>query len=110
VNARKERLARNETLFREVNERIRDVADDQPGGEPHRYEFFCECADTECMERVAMTLGEYEVVRRTPTWFFIVPGHEFTEIEQVVRLGDGYEIVDKVRRAGELAVERDPRS
>jgi hypothetical protein len=39
-----EHLARNESLFREVNERIEDVA-----GENEAVEFVCECTDEVCV-------------------------------------------------------------
>ena len=108
VNARDERLARNQAIFREVNERVASVA--QNGlGEPIRYEFLCECSETDCFERLELTLGEYESVRSKPTWFVIAAGHEFVELEQVVRQNDGYQIVQKVGEAGEVVAASDPR-
>jgi hypothetical protein len=52
--ARQIRAARNHSLFREVNERIRDVRDrlrdeSASGGDTH-VTFVCECADTSCAE------------------------------------------------------------
>jgi hypothetical protein len=108
VNARDERLARNETIFREVNERVASVADNHLG-EPIRYAFLCECSDTGCFERVDLTLGEYESVRATPTWFVIALGHELTEIEQVVRRNDEYQVVQKLGELGEAVAASDPR-
>ena len=49
----KERLARNETLFRELNERINAVAGTL-GGDDHAYEFVCECSDSHCTVRITL--------------------------------------------------------
>src|SRR5207248_5026775 len=59
LDAQEERIARNEALFREVNERIAESAQ---RFESHRAEFVCECADQDCTERVEATLDEYERV------------------------------------------------
>ena len=59
--AREERLARNEVLFRSVNEAIEQQALEFGGLDS--YEFICECARTACFERVSLTLKQYEHVR-----------------------------------------------
>ena len=52
-----ERLARNEVLFRAINQRIRELAHRfDAGGDP--VTFICECADETCVEKVALTLRE----------------------------------------------------
>ena len=105
----KVRAARNESLFREVNERI-DSA--RSGVSPMFTEFMCECADDSCFEHVSLTSEEYSSVRRMgPVYFILRPGHEATDIERVVAgQGDRYEIVEKQDVAAEVAVELDPRS
>jgi hypothetical protein len=57
-----ERSARNETFFREVNERIDEVAATL-GDDDHRYEYVCECSDPTCTERIALSRAEYERIR-----------------------------------------------
>lgn len=101
------RLALNQAIFREVNDRVAEVAIDVVAAEPVRYEFFCECTDTACTERLELTLGEYESLRTTPTWFAIALGHAHPSIEQVVRRNDRYEIVEKLDEAGEVAAAAD---
>ena len=61
-DAQQERLAQNEVTFRAVNEKIAAVALNLGGAEP--YHFICECATTACFESLALTLREYEDVRR----------------------------------------------
>jgi hypothetical protein len=111
MDAREERLAGNEVLFRDINERIADVA--EPHASPrdeHVYEFFCECSNVGCDLRLPLTLAAYEAVRSEPTQFVIAPGHELPEIEAVVFRADAYEVVRKQGDAAELAEENDPRS
>ena len=109
MDAREERLAKNETLFRDLNERISQVAAAQLTDD-HVYEFLCECSNADCTLRLKLTLAEYEAVRRDPVLFVVAPGHELPEIEHVVARSDGYQLVRKEGEAAELAEERDPRS
>src|SRR4051795_9091504 len=74
MTTRAERQGRNESLFREVNERIAEL--NQTFQVEGRSEFLCECAQEECREPVSISLEEYEEVRRSPIRFFLLPGHE----------------------------------
>jgi hypothetical protein len=87
-----ERLARNQALYREVNERIVELLD----APTTPIEFLCECSNDGCAETVSMTLTEYELVRAQPTTFAVVPGHEILAIERVVEKNHTYLVVDKV--------------
>ena len=108
MDAREERLARNETLFRSVNENIEDAAaSSQFDG--HVFEFFCECSNIDCTLLLPLTLSEYERVRADPKQFIVAPGHELPEIENVVARGGGYQIVVKEGEAAEFVAEHDPR-
>jgi hypothetical protein len=107
VTDRERRLALNQTLFREVNERVAGAAHAQAGDEPFHYEFFCECSDSGCLERLRLTIGEYEAMRSNPTWFAIADGHEIPAIEQVVRRAPEYAVVQKLDEFGELVAERE---
>jgi len=59
-----ERIALNESTFREANERIEAAADkmDLVGPVP----FICECPDRTCTQIVRVTLDGYEDVRQHP--------------------------------------------
>lgn len=112
MGAREERLGANEALFREVNERVAEVAEQFLAGDtPDTVNFSCECADGECVEKIAMTVDEYEAVRAKATQFAVVPGHVATEIERVVAEHPNYVVVEKQDPdAKEVARETDPRS
>ena len=103
-----DRAARNEALFRRVNERVEEVnqAFESILGDS---DFFCECADVDCMEKIRMTLAEYEDLRSVSTHFAVKPGHILPENERVVDERAGYIVVEKVGHAGRRAAELDPR-
>ena len=111
---RGERMAKNEALFRSINERVKDVAprfEDAIGGmAPARLNFVCECGLEGCFEMIPMTRAEYEAVRAHPTRFVIAPGHETPSVERVVRTDGGYAIVEKNAEEASVALETDPRS
>ncbi len=105
MDERAERIGKNEALFREVNERIEEVADGI------RTEFLCECGDVECTQPVTLALAEYELVRAEPDRFAVLPGHELLDVEEVVESHEGYVVVRKHPGGpAELAQSRDPRS
>ena len=104
-----ERLARNESFFRSVNERIREIVGEQ-GADGHVYEFICECADTACLERVRLTIAEYEAIRASGTRFLLAEGHDIGAIETVVAETSAGIVVEKVGVAAEIADALDPRA
>jgi hypothetical protein len=63
--------ARNQLLFREVNERIREVLDSQEDST----EFLCECSRDDCTETILLSLEEYDRIRSSPNHFLAEPGH-----------------------------------
>jgi hypothetical protein len=97
--------AHNQSLMREVNERIEQIAED--AAHP---EFLCECADPDCVETIQLSIAEYEAVRSSPLRFPIKPGHDYTEFERVVEGNETYVVVEKFGKAGEIAQRLDPRS
>ena len=105
-----ERQARNEALFREVNERIAELGTSaEAWSADGTVEFMCECGvDGGCGERVRMPLHVYEQVRGQDDRFVVRPGHETLELERAVEWPDDYVIVDKVN-AAEPFVADDPR-
>jgi hypothetical protein len=103
-----ERLAKNESVFRALNENIRGLASGLHGQEP--FEFICECSTSGCFERVSLTLAEYERIRQDGTHFLLAAGHEDIAIEQVIAERDGYVVVEKDGVAGLVADDEDPRA
>ena len=104
MSASLERLARNQALFREVNERIQQTA-----GNNTRIEFVCECSDTECIETIDLRLTDYEQIRADPLRFVIKPGHEIDAIERVISEDGGSAVVEKHKAEDDL-IQMDPRA
>jgi hypothetical protein len=102
-----ERLAKNEALFRAVNERLDEVGDAIPWSKTTDY--LCECSAASCMEIIELTNDEYERARSRPTRFVLVPGHQEPDLERVVEENDGFLLVEKAVAVDEI-IEDDPRS
>jgi hypothetical protein len=82
--------ARNQALWREVDERIKAVA--ETSGD---VQCLCEWPKMDCTESVTMSVAEYERIRSSRIRFPIVVGHEFPELEGVIEVSDGYAVVQK---------------
>ena len=109
MSSREERIGLNEVVFREVNERIEDLAETFDL-KTQVLDFVCECGDANCRERLSMTRAEYEQLRSDAHQFAVHPGHEYPEVESVIARRKGYDVVVKNRGAPEQIAERtDPR-
>jgi hypothetical protein len=108
VSSRAERVARNESTTRQINEQIEQAHQAAPT-EGH-VRVLCECGRPECDRVIAMTLAEYEAVRADSVQFAVARDHVLAEVERVVAQTDRYRVVAK--REGTpaaVAVEEDPR-
>jgi hypothetical protein len=107
---RETRAARNQSLFREINERVKHVNEGfsmvLPVGE-----WICECADDTCVERIELSAAAYEAVRNNGTHFLVAPSdqHVLIDVERVTERNDRYWVVEMFGAAGKLADEFDPR-
>ena len=81
-----ERIAKNNTIFRDANEHIRAKADEYQS-DIERIPFLCECPREHCTE----------LVRSNDSHFFMVPDHAAAEqpLGTVVQREEGYVIVEK---------------
>lgn len=110
-----EKVARNNALFRDANERIESAATDAGlGGNDRPVPFICECSDRDCTSIIHLTLDAYRRVRSNPRWFVHAPRHEESRdgLVRALERHDGYVLVEKIGRAGEiteaLAERRNP--
>ncbi len=102
------RIARNESIFRDVNEAIE--SGHWPGEEDSPVAFRCECGRLGCSRLVEIKVGAYERVRAHARRFLVVAGHDISDAETIVETHDGYVVVEKRDEAGRLAAATDPRS
>jgi hypothetical protein len=107
---REERIGLNEAVFREVNERINDLAE-QFGLESQPLDLVCECGDPSCVERISMSRERYEQLRGDPTHFAVFPGHEDSDVEDVIARHGTYDVVRKhAGTPADVAQRTDPRA
>jgi hypothetical protein len=98
------RAAKNESIYREVNERIRELQERFEN--PEHVQFVCECSRLGCTQAVRATLEEYSsLVRTSPRRFLVACGHVDPEIERVIAETDNYAVVEKIGLAGDTAEE-----
>ena len=94
------RLARNQSLFRSINERIAVLRSsmDQP-----RSHFLCECASAGCVEHIAITPAQYQQVRRKRVLFAVFPNlaHVFEDVERIVDRHHGHWVIEKLGEGAE---------
>ena len=104
------RKARNEAIFREVNEQIGRLqkpalTDTEP------LHIVCECDSLSCAQRITVPVDVYEATRADAAHFLVCAGHEDEEVEDVIDTGGDYSIVRKHPGHPErIARETDPRS
>ena len=106
-SGQQESAARNEALFREINERISEITDSQ---RERTAEIFCECSVTSCNELIQVSLAEYEAVRARGNRFAVIAGHEEPAVERVVERNERFALVEKIGRGADVAEELNPRS
>jgi hypothetical protein len=88
-----ERLSRNQLLYREVNQRLRDLSISQvqvPWTDRTRY--LCECRQDGCLETIDLTPAEYEYARSQPDVVVVCQGHE--SHGEVIERTDRFVLVD----------------
>jgi hypothetical protein len=100
----RDRAARNEEIFRNVNERIEDTA--RAHGFDQTLAFHCECSDVECRATIQMEAAAYDRIAADPVRFVIVPEHANEELERILERTGDYVVVEKVGEA-RRQIERD---
>jgi hypothetical protein len=93
--------------FREVNERIAEIAGRWEWEE--KQGFLCECVRSECTRSVLLTRAQYESVRAGSARFFTASGHERAEQDRVVERHEGFVVVEKLGLFQHEAELDDPR-
>ena len=106
---RTERMALNESAFRNLNESLGSSVH-RGMAEGHLAGFVCECGDSDCDATIRMPMPAYEAIRTDSCLFFLVPGHEAPDVEDVVEEADGYNVVRKHSDVSELVDKTDPRT
>ena len=103
------RHAKNEALFRGLNEAIKgnEIENGVEAGDP--IDFVCECSSAECMKVVSVSGEEYEAIREGGSTFIVAPGHEDAEIEDIIVSYRDFSVVEKRDTAAAVAEDTNPR-
>ena len=99
-----DRAARNEEIFRGVNERIDEGAERHDVVTPLPYH--CECGRAACVGTIEIHPPEYERVVRERYRFVLIPGHEDPAIERVVERHSDFIVAEKIGEA-RAQIDRD---
>ena len=86
---REVRVARNQALFRVVNEQIVGF-----GEFVDTVSIACECSRIDCVELLEIPPDAYRAVRESPRTFAVLADHVEAGIEHVVTSQDGYAVVE----------------
>lgn len=110
---RQARAAKNQSLFREINERVHKLeASFNTVAPAATSDWFCECANESCFERIAVPHDQYDAIREDGARFLVAPSndHIWPDVERIVGGNDRYWIVEKMGEAERVAKGLDPRS
>ena len=102
TDEREIRAARNQAMFRAVNEKIRDL-NETFAVFTGTFTIACECADSHCVGTIDVEPADYEAIRANPRRFAVLPGHLDTSIEHVVTEAEGYQVAEKRGKAAAVA-------
>lgn len=97
-----DRLVRNQLIFHEVNERIRELT--ERFGTRSRASFVCECSNQDCVELIELELDEYKAIRTSPTLFVVASGHKAPQAENVAETNERLALVETIGKL-ELVTE-----
>jgi hypothetical protein len=101
-----DRAARNEEIFRNVNEAIEAGAEQHDVSSP--LPFHCECSSAACVETLSIPPHDYARVMNERFRFVVIPGHENELIERIVETREAFLVVEKIGEARDR-IARDDR-
>ena len=88
------RLTENEVIFRSVNQDAQKAVSKTLGNEM-TLRFYCECSSITCKKRFKLSVKEYKRIHENDHRFVILPGHEISRIEKIIKEEGAYTIVEK---------------
>ena len=107
------RMAENEAVFREYNERAKKAFDEfqrvakEEGQEGFILDndtplhFYCECSDLNCRQRIKLNPSHYNEIHKRRDHFIVICGHDIKAIERVVKETPDYCIIEKFKQPPE---------
>jgi hypothetical protein len=111
------RMRENESVFRGRNESIvsdfaelKDIAEDagqtlMVDGIDSPILFYCECSDEACNLRIKLRPSKYANLHKKRDYFTVIPEHEVSLIEEVIKTEPKYLVVRKFQKPNENVTE-----
>lgn len=97
--SREDRIARNEDLCRDLNERkAKWIEDGQLAAG-----FRCECWNLGCADRINLSRSQWKEARSRANRFVVAPGHVVADFETVVEEYPHFWLIEKHGEAGDEA-------
>ena len=122
ISPSQKRMADNEAVFRHYNEQVganfdeivklahESGQDDLIRDDDTPLHFYCECSDENCEQRILLKPSAYQKIHKNRRHFILIPGHESTFIEQVIKQKETHSIVEKFVKPSESARTLKPTS
>lgn len=88
------RLIENEVIFRDVNKNIQEFVESEDET-PASLSFYCECSNPDCLERIELPTTLYAKLHKNKKHFITAIGHEFLEVEKILKKHSNYQIIEK---------------
>jgi hypothetical protein len=101
------RAAHNEEVFRQINEKIDEGAEQHHVASP--LPFHCECGRLTCTDTIELEPSRYDQIASNPLHFIIKPEHRVNAIERVISQHELYLVVEKVGEARREVEREHPR-
>ena len=98
-NSSQSRLIKNEQLVRDRNRwklsRLRRFFQHDTSVSTTLLDFVCECSNLDCVERIELTIKDYEAIHMRQDRFIIRKNHQTPSAEKVVEQHSAYSVVEK---------------
>lgn len=98
------RLKENEVIFMRANKGVADFIEEETGHSNVIVAFYCECSNLDCRDRIKINTKLYKKLHKNPKHFIALPGHEFPNIERIIKKEKGFNILEKI---GDVPSARD---
>ena len=96
------RAARNQALFRAVNEKMLEL-NETFGEIVGTFAIACECARLDCVALMEIPPDAYRAIRESPRTFAVCVDHVQEDVERTVSTHDGYAVVEVIGRGVAVA-------
>jgi hypothetical protein len=88
-NEKARAAGRMQAIYRDVNERIVELADDSS------LTIICECCNDECADPIVVPQRAYDATRAHSRRFLVTDGHFEPKIERVLERHEGFMVIEK---------------